>query len=104
MFTVEEPVEDLELCGLPFRRLREKAVESPGSDESFREGEELAKDLLNRVEHLALLIILIRDRSPAVVEDYRERLQNRLSDFLKDGSLDTERLEAEVVLLLSVPV
>jgi uncharacterized protein (TIGR00255 family) len=97
VFTVEEPVEDLELLWPAIQEATEKAVESLVQMRAF-EGEELAKDLLNRVEHLALLNNTIRDRSPAVVEDYRERLQNRLSDFLKDGSLDTERLEAEVVL------
>jgi uncharacterized protein (TIGR00255 family) len=94
---VEEPAEDLDLLWPAIQEAAEGAVASLVQMRAF-EGEELAKDLLNRVEHLARLNNTIRDRSPVVVEDYRERLQNRLSDFLKDGSLDMERLTGEVVL------
>jgi uncharacterized protein (TIGR00255 family) len=94
---VEEPAEDLDLLWPAIQEAAEGAVASLVQMRAF-EGKELAKDLLNRVEHLARLNNTIRDRSPVVVEDYRKRLQNRLSDFLKDGSLDMERLTGEVVL------
>ncbi len=97
VFIVEEPAEDLELLWPAVQDATERAVASLVQMRAF-EGEELAKDLLNRVEHLTRLNNTIRDRSPVVVEDYRERLQNRLSDFLKDGSLDIERLAGEVAL------
>jgi len=97
VLTVEEPAEDLEQWWPAIRKAVEDAVTSLVQMRAV-EGEELAKDLLNRVRHLDLLNNMIRDRSPVVVEDYRERLQNRLSDFLQDGFLDPERLTGEVAL------
>lgn len=94
---VEEPAEDLDLLWPAIQEAAEGAVASLVQMRAF-EGEELAKDLLNRVERLDRLNNTIKERSPVVVEDYRERLQNRLSDFLEDGSLDVERLTGEVVL------
>jgi len=62
------------------------------------EGEQLAKDLWKRVGKISVYNVKIRERAPVVVEDYRERLENRLNDFLKDGSLDAVRLAAEAAL------
>jgi uncharacterized protein (TIGR00255 family) len=94
---VEEPAEDVEIWWPAIQEAVEGAVASLVQMRSL-EGEELAKDLMNRVEHLALLNKRIRDRSPVVVEDYRERLQNRLSDFLDGGVLDADRLSVEAVV------
>ncbi|OPY58008.1 MAG: hypothetical protein A4E55_01229 [Pelotomaculum sp. PtaU1.Bin035] len=62
------------------------------------EGEQLFKDLRERVGLIARLNEKIMERSPVVVEEYRERLDNRLNDFIKDGSLDVARLAAEAAL------
>lgn len=62
------------------------------------EGEQLAKDIWKRVGQIAVHNVKIRERAPYVVEDYRERLEKRLNDILKDGGLDTERLAAEAAL------
>ncbi len=62
------------------------------------EGNQLAADLLARVDQVSLLNAKIRDRSPAVVEGYRERLGVRLNDFMKDSGLTPERLAAEAAI------
>ncbi len=62
------------------------------------EGEQLASDLIQRLDRLLLLSEQIRERSPVVVEEYREKLRIRLNDFIKDGSLDPERLTAEAAV------
>lgn len=62
------------------------------------EGRQLASDLVKRVEQISVLNANIRDRSPVVVEEYRERLVSRLNDFMKDSGLAPERLAAEAAL------
>lgn len=64
----------------------------------IEEGKQLASDLLNRVDLISSLNAKIRDRSPVVVEEYRERLGVRLKDFMKDSGLPPERLAAEAAL------
>lgn len=61
------------------------------------EGESLKKDLLQRVDLLHRISDLIYQRSPLVVEEYRQKLQNRIQDLLKDYQLDENRLNQEVV-------
>lgn len=62
------------------------------------EGKQLAADLMKRIDRIASLNVKIRDRSPVVVEEYRERLGSRLNDFMKDGGLAPERLTAEAAI------
>src|SRR5665647_588028 len=62
------------------------------------EGNQLAADLLARVDLISSLNAKIRDRSPAVVEEYRDRLGVRLNDFMKDSGLTPDRLEAEAAI------
>ncbi|MBP7330868.1 MAG: YicC family protein [Firmicutes bacterium] len=62
------------------------------------EGKQLAADLIKRLDRITSLNVKIRERSPVVVEEYRERLGVRLNDFLKDSGLAPERLTAEAAL------
>lgn len=62
------------------------------------EGEQLASDLLDRIGKISSLNAKIRDRSPVVVEEYRERLGARLNDYMKDSGLAPERLAAEAAV------
>ncbi len=62
------------------------------------EGKQLAADLVIRLDRISSLNSKIRERSPVVVEEYRERLGIRINDFMKDSGLAPERLTAEAVL------
>jgi uncharacterized protein (TIGR00255 family) len=63
------------------------------------EGKTLEADLKDRAGLLLELIAKIRDLAPRVVEDYRERLAQRVQDLLGDGTgLDAEALRPEIVL------
>jgi len=61
------------------------------------EGESLAADMLGRIDVISREVGAVRGRSPVVVEEYRQRLHERIQELLGDGTLDQERLEAEVV-------
>ena len=61
------------------------------------EGESLEADCQQRISLLHNISEQIAVRSPKVVEDYRERLQNRLKELLNDYQVDENRLQQEVV-------
>ncbi len=62
------------------------------------EGKQLAADLVKRIDRLTLLNFKIGERSPLVVEEYREKLGARIYEFMKDSSLAVERLSVEAAL------
>ncbi len=60
------------------------------------EGERLVQDMLSRIDAIESLVKNISERAPLVVSEYRERLQNKIEDFLADVELDQARLLNEV--------
>jgi len=62
------------------------------------EGGRLKIDLLDRLERIRKMTSEIEVRSPLVVEEYRSRLVQRLSEWLADSTLDMNRVMAEVVV------
>jgi len=97
VLVVEEPAEDIEEWYPAVREAAEKAL-----DNLIRmrvvEGEQLAKDLIDRVDRISSHIDRIQQRAPVVVEEYREKLAARLNEFLKESMLDPDRLFAETVI------
>ena len=62
------------------------------------EGLELKNDILVKLSNIEYLVNQIEQRSPYVVQDYKERLRERISSLLDDNIvLDEERLTNEVV-------
>lgn len=97
VLTVEEPADDIEEWWPAIQKAVEAALEDLIRMRSV-EGEQLAGDLNKRVGQVALLSEKIRDRSPVVVEEYRERLGARIHEFLKESVLDADRLAVEVAI------
>jgi len=97
ILVLEETAEDIEEWWPAVQEAVEAAVDNLVQMRVI-EGEQLAKDIWKRVGYIAQLSAKIRERSPVVVEEYRKRLETRLNDFIKDGSLDAVRLAAEAVL------
>lgn len=65
----------------------------------LREGEALQADLKARRTELATLVAQVRERAPRVVEEYQQKLQQRLEKLLGGTELDPQRLAQEVALL-----
>lgn len=63
-----------------------------------QEGKRLQRDIRGRARHIAAMVGEIEARAPVVVEEYRERLSQRISELLEPGVMDQSRLDAEVVL------
>ena len=63
-----------------------------------REGENLKKDLEEKLDGLDREVILVQERSPEVVTAYREKLETKAKELLSDSQIDDSRIAAEVVL------
>lgn len=97
VLALEDPPENIEEWWPAVNEALESAIEGMIRMRAA-EGKQLASDLLSRVDRISSLNSFIRDRSPVVVEEYRERLGARLNDYMKDSGLTPERLAAEAAL------
>ena len=62
------------------------------------EGENLKKDLLMKVTELRGLVEKIEALSPAIIEDYKVRLREKMDEFLQRNDIDENRIAAEVTI------
>ena len=65
--------------------------------EREREGAELKKDIKGRLENILNITAEIEKNTVGMVEGYRERLTQRISEIVEKG-IDTGRIEQEVVI------
>lgn len=63
-----------------------------------KEGAKLRNDLESKCTYMKELIGEISKRSPLIVASYKEKLEKRLSDLLKDVKLDEARVAMEVAI------
>lgn len=63
------------------------------------EGRALAADMVERLRCLDRLTAEMAERAPAVVDEHRRRLADRLAVLIPDGTLDEGRLVLELALL-----
>ena len=62
------------------------------------EGESLKEDMTMRLKFIEKIILNIEKRSPVVVEEYRDKLHERIKSLLdKDVNIDEDRIAYEVV-------
>ena len=62
------------------------------------EGEKLKADMLSRVETIESLVVEISTRAPLVAAEYREKLTNRVKEYLENATIDESRLLTEVAV------
>ena len=62
-----------------------------------KEGQRISQDIFHRIDILLGIVGKIEGKEDVVVEEYREKLQKRLSEYLKDTEIDEARFQQEVV-------
>ncbi len=97
VFTMEEQTVDEEEL---WKELQ-KAVK--GAAEMFvqtriTEGEQLRKDLIAKLDNMLGLVDFIAERSPKIVAEYRQKLEDKVRDLLGDNTVDEARLLTEVTI------
>ena len=61
-------------------------------------GEHLKNDLIDKLDNMLELVTRIEKRSPLVVDEYRVRLEDKVSELLSDTSIDEGRIATEVTI------
>ena len=91
VLTMEEQVED----GL------KKALEGAFTqfvETRITEGENLKKDILAKLTFLEQEVAAVEERSPQIVAEYRQKLEEKVAELLADTQMEENRLAAEVIL------
>ena len=97
VFTIEEQTMDEEEL---WKELQ-KAIS--GAAQMFvqtriTEGENLRADLLSKLDGMLELVDFITQRSPKIVAEYRQKLEERVRELLEDNTVDEGRLLTEVTI------
>lgn len=62
------------------------------------EGENLKDDIVAKLDGMLELVGFIEERTPQILAQYREKLENKVKELLADAKLEEGRIAAEVVL------
>ncbi|MBR5800265.1 MAG: YicC family protein [Lachnospiraceae bacterium] len=82
-------------------QLLEKAIK--GAAENFvqtriKEGENLRDDLISKLDGMLEHVDFITERSPQIIAEYRQKLEDKVRDLLEDTKVDENRLLMEVTI------
>lgn len=97
VLTVERRELDKDKAAAALSEITAKAVEEFNAMRE-REGEQLRRDMIGKLETIEGLVSVVEERSPQTVKEYRERLEARLRDILADRSLDEQRVITEAAI------
>ena len=97
IFTMEEQAEDEEELWNGLREALEGAF-AQFVETRTTEGENLKKDILEKLGILEELVGYIEERSPQIVREYREKLEEKTKELLADAQIEDSRIAAEVIL------
>jgi len=62
------------------------------------EGEHLRDDLIEKLDGMLKLVDFVAERSPQIVREYRQKLEERVRELLEDTAVDESRLLTEVTI------
>ena len=97
VLTLEEVPEDEEHMWELLKDALLKACE--GFVESrIREGENLKNDLIGKLDYMLELVDFIEERSPKVIAEYRQKLEDKVKELLASASVDDSRIATEVTI------
>ncbi|MBR5317570.1 MAG: YicC family protein [Lachnospiraceae bacterium] len=79
----------------------EKAIR--GAAEGFvetriKEGENLRTDLISKLDGMLSHVDFIQERSPQIIAEYKQKLEDKVKDLLADVKVDENRLLMEVTI------
>lgn len=62
------------------------------------EGEHLRTDLLSKLDEMILYVEKIKEKSPVIVAEYREKITGRINELLEETQIDEARIAQEVTM------
>ena len=97
VLTMEEQVEDEEELWNGLKKALEGAFRQ-FVETRITEGENLKKDILAKLTFLEQEVSAVEERSPQIVAEYRQKLEEKVAELLADTQMEENRLAAEVIL------
>lgn len=79
----------------------EKAVRDAAEqfvETRIKEGSNLKKDLIQKLDTMLTYVEEIEKRSPEIINEYRKKLQDKISELVEDVQIEESRLAAEVTI------
>ncbi|RHV63109.1 YicC family protein [Clostridium sp. OM02-18AC] len=67
-------------------------------DSRVQEGEKLKTDLLGKLDYMGSLVAFIEERSPVILTEYRQKLEDKVKELLGSTQLDEGRIATEVTI------
>lgn len=97
VFSMDEQMVDEE----EIWKVLSKAID--GASESFvesriKEGQNLADDLIAKLDGMLEIVSFIEERSPQIISEYKAKLMERVQDMLGDANIDENRILTEVTI------
>lgn len=97
VITMEEQCEDEEELWNGLKEALEGAF-SQFVETRKTEGQNLKRDILDKLDGMEKLVAFIEERSPEIMAQYRARLEEKVGELLHDTQLEESRIAAEVIL------
>ena len=94
--TEEEDMDEDMLLGLITEAMH--AAGKKFTESRCLEGEKLCHDIFGKLDHISFLVDEIIKRSPQMVEEYRQKLTEKVQQLLGDTKLDENVLATELVI------
>ncbi|MBE5957786.1 MAG: YicC family protein [Lachnospiraceae bacterium] len=63
-----------------------------------KEGEHLKQDLLGKLEEILEIVDFLKERSPQIVQEYREKITAKIEELLDNNQIDESRIAQEVII------
>ena len=97
VFTMEEQVVDEKEIWAALETALKGAAEQ-FVESRIREGENLKDDMIDKLDGMLKDVALIEERYPAIMEEYRKKLHDKVGELINDAQIEETRLAAEVIL------
>ncbi|MBD5547626.1 MAG: YicC family protein [Lachnospiraceae bacterium] len=97
IFTMEEQNIDEEQLWLLLNRAIKGAAEG-FVETRIKEGENLCGDLLEKLDGMLTHVEFITQRSPQIIAEYKQKLEDKVKELLEDTKVDENRLLMEVTI------
>ena len=98
VFTMEEQTMDEEELWKSLQKAVDEAAEGFVQTRVV-EGEHLKDDLIEKLDGMLKLVDFITERSPQILEEYHNKLVEKVKELLEDTKIDEGRLLTEVAIL-----
>lgn len=67
-------------------------------DARSREGENLKKDLLEKLDLVSTYVTFVEERSPGIIQEYRQKITDKVAELLGDKQIDDSILATEITI------